>query len=60
MSFRCTVCHVPQLAGTRPVAKVLERRDRIYSTIGGDIPGWEIAKESVACPPCAGEAQPAE
>ena len=56
MSFRCQICKVPQPAGARPVTKVTERRERTYSTMAGDpIPGWEIAKEVVACEACTGE-----
>jgi len=35
--------------------KVTSRRDRVYNTQSGDIPGWEIAKEVRVCAPCAGE-----
>jgi len=55
MSFRCQICKVAQPAGARPVTKVTERRDRVYNTMAGDIPGWEIAKEAVACESCTGE-----
>jgi hypothetical protein len=58
MAFRCGICNQVQAPGTRAITKVSARRERTYSTPGGDIPGWEIAQEIRVCGICAGTVVP--
>jgi hypothetical protein len=56
MSFRCESCHVAQPAGTRPIVRVVQTRDRIYNVHAGDAYGSEIVQEQKVCPSCDGKA----
>lgn len=51
MSYRCEKCNVAQPVGTAPTRVVTAIR-----TYDGTV-AWQIAKETVACPPCAVELQ---
>jgi len=52
MSFRCGNCNEAQEAGTKPIKRVAETREKEYVNHGKLTLGTEIVKEVMLCPPC--------
>jgi len=59
MSFRCDKCKRALPSGSKPIKKIVKRRDRVYDNEKGEkTTGWEIVQELDLCKRCANPPAP--